>query len=109
MLGLCLCCFLGLIESNAVMAQTGERYAQPVFDEVTVTEGIPFSSALRLGATEPTTLYLDFYEPMGDTLAERWKKSWRGRSSVGLPMQYAFLSGSDNFNAKIKVILSHLQ
>lgn len=71
LLGLCLCTILGLIGSSVAMAQTSERYAQPVFDEVTTTEGIPFSSAVRLGATEPTTLYFDFYEPTGDTLTAR--------------------------------------
>ena len=33
--------------------------------------GIPFSSAVREGDASPTTLYLDFYEPLGDTLSER--------------------------------------
>lgn len=54
-----------------VMAQTGQRYAEPVFDEVNVETGIPFSSAIKEGETSPTTLYLDFYEPVGDTLSAR--------------------------------------
>ena len=57
--------------ANVAMAQTGQRYAEPVFDEVSIETGIPFSSAVKEGATSPTTLYLDFYEPVGDTLSER--------------------------------------
>ena len=53
------------------MAQSGRRYAEPVFEEVNVETGIPFSSAIKEGETSPTTLYLDFYEPQGDTLSER--------------------------------------
>jgi len=57
--------------ANAAMAQTGQRYAEPVFDEVNIESDIPFSSAIKEGETSPTTLYLDFYEPQGDTLLER--------------------------------------
>ena len=57
--------------ANVTMAQTGQRYAEPVFDEVTVFTAIPFSSAVKEGETSPTTLYLDFYEPEGDTLSAR--------------------------------------
>ena len=53
------------------MAQSGRRYAEPVFDEVNVVTAIPFSSAVKEGETTPTTLYLDFYEPQGDTLSAR--------------------------------------
>ena len=56
--------------TNMAMAQ-GVRYADPVFDEVTVSTNIPFSSAVKEGETSPTTLYLDFYEPVGDTLSAR--------------------------------------
>ena len=56
--------------TNMAMAQ-GVRYAEPVFDEVNIETGIPFSSAIKEGETTPTTLYLDFYEPVGDTLSER--------------------------------------
>jgi len=62
--------FSGLF-SNVVMAQSGVRYANPVFDEVTVSTDIPFSSAVKEGETSPTTLYLDFYEPAGDTFLAR--------------------------------------
>ena len=57
--------------SNVALAQSGMRYAEPVFDEVTVSIAIPFSSAVKEGETSPTTLYLDFYEPAGDTLSAR--------------------------------------
>ena len=56
--------------TNMAMAQ-GVRYAEPVFDEVSVSTNIPFSSAIKEGETSPTTLYLDFYEPQGDTLSAR--------------------------------------
>lgn len=56
--------------TNMAMAQ-GVRYAEPVFDEVNIETGIPFSSAIKEGETSPTTLYLDFYEPQGDTLSAR--------------------------------------
>ena len=57
--------------SNVALAQTGQRYAEPVFDEVNIEMGIPFSSAIKEGETSPITLYLDFYEPEGDTLSAR--------------------------------------
>lgn len=57
--------------ANVMMAQSGQRYAEPVFDEVNIETGIPFSSAIKEGDTSPTTLYLDFYEPQGDTLSAR--------------------------------------
>ncbi len=53
------------------MAQAGRRYAEPVFDEVNIETGIPFSSVIEEGETSPITLYLDFYEPQGDTLSAR--------------------------------------
>lgn len=56
---------------NTLKAQAGQRYADPVFDEVNVSTSIPFSSAIKEGETTPTTLYLDFYEPEGDTLSAR--------------------------------------
>lgn len=57
--------------ANVTMAQTGQRYAEPVFDEVNIETGIPFSSAIKEGETSPVTLYLDFYEPQGDTILAR--------------------------------------
>ena len=57
--------------TNTLWAQSGQRYAEPVFDEVNTVVGIPYSSAVKEGDTEPTTLYLDFYEPAGDTMTAR--------------------------------------
>ena len=54
-----------------LLAQTGIRYADPVFESTVTTSEIPFSSAVREGQTSPITLYLDFYEPSGDTLSAR--------------------------------------
>ncbi len=56
---------------EGAQAQSGQRYAEPVFDEVNVVTGIPYSSAIREGQTSPTTLYFDFYEPEGDALDAR--------------------------------------
>ena len=53
-----------------IFAQPG-RFEQPVFDDIVCTEGIPFSSAIAQGATSPSTLYLDFYEPADDTMTHR--------------------------------------
>ena len=57
--------------ANVTMAQTGRRFAEPVFDEVNISTAIPFSSAVKEGDTLPTTLYFDFYEPQGDLLLAR--------------------------------------
>ena len=62
--------FCAMSEQGA-QAQTGQRYAEPVFDEVNVVTSIPYSSAIREGQSTPTTLYLDFYEPEGDTFNAR--------------------------------------
>ena len=61
--------FCGLFTN--VMAQSSRRYVEPVFEEVNVETDIPFSSAIKEGEASPTTLYLDFYEPQGDTLSAR--------------------------------------
>ena len=57
--------------TKVLMARSGQRFTEPVFDEVNVSTAIPFSSAIKEGDTSPTTLYLDFYEPQGDTLSAR--------------------------------------
>ena len=79
---------LGL-SANAMMAQSGQRYVEPVFDEVNVETGIPYSSAVREGETSPTTLYLDFYEPAGDLL--------QARPLVITVFGGAFIAGSRDF------------
>lgn len=68
-IGLCWLFLLSL--GNVTFAQSSDRYAQPVFNRVLTTTDIPFSSAIREGDNSPTTLYLDFYEPAGDTINAR--------------------------------------
>ena len=41
-----------------LLAQTGIRYAETVFESTMTTSEIPFSSAVREGQTSPTTLCL---------------------------------------------------
>ena len=54
----------------ATFADAGTRYRDIVFSSVTDTLGIQFGSAPGIdGSTQP--LYLDFYEPTGDTLISR--------------------------------------
>lgn len=60
-----------LLLPGALLAQTGGRYAAPVFGNVVKTSGIPFSSAAGIGQSAPATLSLDFYEPSGDTISAR--------------------------------------
>lgn len=60
-----------LLLPDALLAQTGGRYAAPVFEHVVKTSGIPFGSAAGIGQSTPATLSLDFYEPSGDTLSAR--------------------------------------
>ena len=66
-----------LILSSAVVylatsAQcTSNRYQEPIFPNVTVTSGIQYGSAMAYGGLIPQDLYLDIYEPTGDTLATR--------------------------------------
>lgn len=62
---------LCLLFPGILLAQWGNRYADPVFESILTTSGIPFSSAVKEGQTSPTTLYLDFYEPSEDTLSAR--------------------------------------
>lgn len=64
------CCCL-LFDVNFSFAQNGERYAQQVFENVTVTSGIAYNSATCEGEISPKTLYFDFYEPTADTLQAR--------------------------------------
>ena len=62
---------LCLLFPGILLAQFGDRYADPVFESILTTSGIPFSSAVKEGQTSPTTLYLDIYEPSEDTLSAR--------------------------------------
>lgn len=49
---------------------TSRRYLNPVFANVTFTSAIQFGSATNQAGL-PQDLYLDFYEPTGDTLSSR--------------------------------------
>jgi len=66
-----------LILSSAILyisasAQcTSDRYTRPVFQNVTTTSGVQFGSALPYGSLIQQSLYLDIYEPTGDTIANR--------------------------------------
>jgi len=58
-------------QSGKAQSPDGSRYLSPVFQSIETTHGIAFSSATATGATSPSSLFLDFYEPAGDTLAAR--------------------------------------
>ena len=62
-----LLCMLG----SAAFAQT--RYLDEVFPEVTITQNVKYGNNISVltGAPVPIDLYMDVYEPEGDTLAER--------------------------------------
>ncbi|MEM1414477.1 MAG: alpha/beta hydrolase [Myxococcota bacterium] len=48
-----------------------ERYLDVVFDEVEVTEGIPFGESVPFGEDAPTPLLLDLFTPDGDDATGR--------------------------------------
>jgi hypothetical protein len=50
---------------------TSDRYTRQVFPAVTTTSGIQFGSAMPYNGLIPQSLYLDLYEPTGDTIAQR--------------------------------------
>ena len=54
----------------AAFDTTGGRYYQPVFAQVTRTNGVIFGSATNFQG-QRQTLRFDFYEPTGDTVARR--------------------------------------
>lgn len=64
----------GLALPAMLMAQTecgNGRYSDPtLFDSLTVTLAVPFGSNTGVNGS-PQTLYMDVYEPSGDTLSER--------------------------------------
>jgi acetyl esterase/lipase len=51
-------------------AQTAVRYLDDVFDDVDVTEDVPYRQAVNVDG-ELQTLHLDIYEPAGDTAERR--------------------------------------
>ncbi|MCW5908958.1 MAG: PKD domain-containing protein [Chitinophagales bacterium] len=64
--------FLIVSTASAQVNCNSLRYQQPVFDSVTLTEGIKFATATPYGLlAQPQDLFLDFYEPTGDTLSKR--------------------------------------
>ncbi len=66
--------FFGLL-TLTVPAQTecdGLRYSDPaVFDSVTVTLAVPFGANTPVVGSGSQTLYMDVYEPFGDTVSSR--------------------------------------
>lgn len=65
------CMLIGCFFSAGIRAQESGRYATPQFFKVKTVYSIPYSRATSIGKTSPDTLYLDFYEPLRDTLAAR--------------------------------------
>lgn len=61
---------LPLLAAQAQVDTTGGRYYQPVFPQVTITRGVAFGQALNIQG-QTVALRLDFYEPTGDSLAQR--------------------------------------
>lgn len=62
--------FILAFSNSLVNAQCDYRYQQEIFSNVTVTSNIVFGSNTNVsGAT--TTLKMDIYEPMGDTVTNR--------------------------------------
>lgn len=58
---------------------TGGRYNAPVFSQVTTTSGIQYGANLQPSILNPNNvqdLFLDVYEPTGDTLQERPLLIW---------------------------------
>lgn len=68
----CLCLFkLGFSQAQNSNCAT-QRYQQKVFQQVKKTSQILYGSADSYnGIIQPQQLYLDFYEPIGDSLQER--------------------------------------
>ena len=67
----CLVCF-GF--GGYLRAQTScgtQRYQDSIFHSVTVTSGVYFATANPFGLNPSQDMYLDFYEPTGDTLKKR--------------------------------------
>lgn len=60
-----------LTAATLVWAQTtGRRFTDPVFSQVRVTKNILYSQNTNW-AQAPDNLYIDLYEPVGDTMARR--------------------------------------
>jgi len=60
-----------LIFANTIVFGQEGRFTHRVFSNINTTSAIEFSQAVRIGDTEPTSLFLDFYEPANDDMARR--------------------------------------
>ena len=56
--------------ATAQLDTTRARYYQPIFRNVTVTQAVPYGSAITAFG-QPQTLLMDVYEPAGDTVRRR--------------------------------------
>ncbi|MCK9302056.1 MAG: carboxylesterase family protein [Bacteroidales bacterium] len=75
--------------SFIVLRGQNGRFLSSVFDDIKITSEIEFSRAVRVSETEPVPLYLNFYEPDGDTMQHR--------PLVIMIFGGAFVAGSRNF------------
>lgn len=57
--------------ANAQSNCLSNRYKQAVFDSVKTTSGIQFGVADPYGINDQQQLFLDIYEPIGDTVTKR--------------------------------------
>lgn len=61
------CSYIVYAQSNCL----SNRYKQAVFDSVKVTSGIQFGTSDPYGINDQQQLFLDIYEPIGDTVINR--------------------------------------
>lgn len=69
-----LCFAVIALYAHVLSAQIAGRYQKAVFDSITITKDIQYGEADFYDASsnhDPAPLYLDFYEPRGDTLQAR--------------------------------------
>lgn len=57
--------------ANAQSACSSLRYQDTIFHSVSIDTGIYFASAVPYGSDSPENLYLDIYQPAGDTVSTR--------------------------------------
>lgn len=64
--------FLAIFSAQAQgLCDDGRYVTEDYFDSVKVTSNILFGSNTAVGSSSQQDLYLDFFEPIGDTLAQR--------------------------------------
>jgi len=61
---------IGLGASLALWAQSATRFLDPVFARIQVTRGVQYGSNVDF-TQAPVSLYMDVYEPVGDTMQKR--------------------------------------